>query len=427
MLALLPAGLARDVPRHEEEPAPRPCSGCAVRRGAHLTHWGFLNFVGAHRPLRDGGRASRCCSSTPTRGARRRARRHARRALLHAHLPLPVRARAASSARPSSCTPRRGGSGRSSRRSCPPLALFAAVARRAPRGRRRARWARLAFRVERLAELVPATSEAASSIPPRRGDRRELPARGVVALVSLLAFAVRVACPGVARRATPGARASRSSRSAAPGVSLCCSSCCRWRSGLWWYVYPREAIAAGVPRCSALFPDLPRRPPAPLRRSSARSRSARSACRTRSPRATRLRPGDGRFPAITRRSRRRRKLLYLVFDHGGSTSTTTPFIHLPAYVQAEKGGWLSFHFAGSARRRSVYRRRPPGAVVPPPFPTRWEWTPQLFRVNEHGPFFDWFLVRSRTSPAAIFQADPTIVPVEHTGTWWLYRRDRSPQ
>jgi hypothetical protein len=66
------------------------------------------------------------------------------------------------------------------------------------------------------------------------------------------------------------------------------------------------------------------------------------------------------------------------------------------------------------------------AVVAPPVPLRWEWTPHKFRVAEHGAFFDWFLVRSEPSPDALFRDDATIVRVAHEGTWWLYKRDLSP-
>jgi hypothetical protein len=68
----------------------------------------------------------------------------------------------------------------------------------------------------------------------------------------------------------------------------------------------------------------------------------------------------------------------------------------------------------------------PAAVVPPPVPLRWEWTPHLFRVEKHGSFFDWFLVRSSNSPDGVFRGDPSIHRVAHEGKWWLYARDQRP-
>ncbi|MFO0758117.1 MAG: hypothetical protein U0359_16595 [Byssovorax sp.] len=192
--------------------------------------------------------------------------------------------------------------------------------------------------------------------------------------------------------------------------------------GLWWYVYPREATATCF-LAFGLFPDLPRaiwlRAPLVL----ALAAEALGVGQVVLKNYRKFDQATEDFHAITRPIPLGPRLLYLVFDHGGSTRTTTPFIHLPAYVQAERGGWLSFHFAiwGSSPLRF---RSPdePGAVVPPPVVSRWEWKPQVFDLKKQGPFFDWFLVRRPSSPDGIFAADPTIKRVDHVGTWWLYRR-----
>jgi hypothetical protein len=132
------------------------------------------------------------------------------------------------------------------------------------------------------------------------------------------------------------------------------------------------------------------------------------------------------FHKITRQIPLAPKLMYLVFDYSGSTRPNT-FIHLPAYVQAERGGWLSFHFASWGTSPMKYRSpKDQGAIVPPPVTHRWEWLPNLFNVHRHGKFFDWFLVRSANSPDRLFAADPTIEQVEQVGTWWLYRRTQAP-
>src|SRR5262249_18427938 len=100
------------------------------------------------------------------------------------------------------------------------------------------------------------------------------------------------------------------------------------------------------------------------------------------------------FEAIVKEIPRAPKLVYLVFEHDGSTRTVSPYMHMPAYVQAEKGGWLAFHFAIWGASPLQYRPRDePGAVIPPPMPYRFEWRPESFVMREHGPFFDWFLVR----------------------------------
>ena len=116
------------------------------------------------------------------------------------------------------------------------------------------------------------------------------------------------------------------------------------------------------------------------------------------------------------------KLLYLVFNHDGTARHNTPFIHLPAWIQAEKGGALSFQFVGWNFYPIRYRNDP--LNVPPPVPDRWEWTPGRYRHETNGAWFNEFLIRSHRDPAYLFARDPSVVPVAQTGTWWLYRRKR---
>jgi hypothetical protein len=194
--------------------------------------------------------------------------------------------------------------------------------------------------------------------------------------------------------------------------------------GLWWYVFPREATAAVFIAFGA-FPNLPR--PlwlrAPLAGAIAWGALGITSVVVKNYAVFDKATED--FHAITRQIPRGPRLLYLVFEHQGSTRTTTPFLHLPAYVQAEQGGWLSFHFAVWGASPIQYRSpSEPGAVVPPNTPLRWEWTPQVFSLRRQGAFFDWFLVRRTAPPDALFQEDPTIERVDHVGTWWLYRRRR---
>ncbi len=196
--------------------------------------------------------------------------------------------------------------------------------------------------------------------------------------------------------------------------------------GVWWYVYPREATAAAF-LILGVFPDLPRSIwlKAPL--TLALAVAALDIAQVVNRNYAKFDQATQDFQAITRQIPVGPKLLYLVFDHGGSTRTTTPFIHLPAYVQAERGGWLSFHFAVWGASPVQYRSPDePGAVVPPPVMTRWEWKPQVFDLKKQGAFFDWFLVRQGRSSDYIFSADPTIERVDHQGSWWLYRRRQRP-
>lgn len=192
--------------------------------------------------------------------------------------------------------------------------------------------------------------------------------------------------------------------------------------GIWWYVFPRE-ITAAVYLLPALLPDLPRRTwahlgfvvwtavaIAPLGELVADAHREFSTTTVH-------------FREIIRELPKAPKLLYLVYDHEGSRARMSPYVHLPAYVQAERGGWLSFHFAELGAYPMRYRdAADPNAVIPPETPLRWEWTPQQFQLDEHGDFFDWFLVRRVGSPDALFVSDPSIARVAHFENWWLYHR-----
>lgn len=197
-------------------------------------------------------------------------------------------------------------------------------------------------------------------------------------------------------------------------------------AGLWWYIYPREAIATAL-LALGFLPDLPRmgvlRIPIVLLLASGPLDLTRSV-------SANYRDFDRAtedFHQISRKIPVGPKLMYLIFDHSGTKKKNTPFIHLPAYIQAEKGGWLGFHFSMFGASPLLYRNpKEPGAVVPPPVPLRWEWTPQRFRVLENGRFFNWFLVRNVTSPTHLFRPDGAIELVDHIGSWWLYRRIEMP-
>lgn len=197
------------------------------------------------------------------------------------------------------------------------------------------------------------------------------------------------------------------------------------RIGLWWYVYPREV----TPALFILFAVVPDMPRSGLARLALSLSLALFAGRMGYHVAVQYHAFDrstADFQAVVAEIPKAPRLAYLIFNHEGSTRTVTPFIHLPAWVQAEKGGALSFHFIGWNQNPVAYREGSPH--VPPPVPEHWEWRPTWFDVRRHGTWFDWFLVRRYADPASIFAADPTIELVAHQDTWWLYRRTRpAPQ
>lgn len=230
------------------------------------------------------------------------------------------------------------------------------------------------------------------------------------------------------------ARRDRRFRLGAALVPLGCAAACflsfftlPMQIGVWWYVYPREIVAAAALSLACL-PDLPRLGVFRLGAVVALVLPALGMERVVTRNHAQFDRATRDFDAVVAKIPPAPKLLYLVFDHGGSTRTVTPFIHLPAYVQATRGGWLSFHFAVFGASPLRYRdRREPGAVIPPEMMTRWEWRPDAFRMEEHGEFFDWFLVRRAGDPRGVFDGDPRVELVAHEGTWWLFhKRAASP-
>ena len=188
--------------------------------------------------------------------------------------------------------------------------------------------------------------------------------------------------------------------------------------GTWWYIFPREALGAAF-ILVAVVPDLPSRSWMRLGAVTAIAVASGSMGYLVARQWHDFEQLTWDFREIVAQVPRAPKLFYLVYDHSGTDRTRSPFTHLPAWVQAEKGGWLDFHFAMWGTYPVRYRK---GGVVPPPVPIEWEFTPQYFRVKKQGAWFNTFLVRHRIDPHQLFDADPGIHLVAQRGTWWLYRR-----
>lgn len=190
--------------------------------------------------------------------------------------------------------------------------------------------------------------------------------------------------------------------------------------GVWWFVYPREIVTAAFIAVGA-FPDMPRQWWLKLPILGAMAYAVGPLAFFVASQFREFDVATADFRAVSTEVPPSPKLMYLVFDHSGSSRSTTPFIHLPAWIQAEKGGWLSWHFVSWDLHPIRYREHDPH--VPPPRPERWEWTPYLFDLKKDGAWFDTFLVRNRLDPSATFAGDSSIRLKSHQGTWWLYQRE----
>ena len=192
--------------------------------------------------------------------------------------------------------------------------------------------------------------------------------------------------------------------------------------GIWWYVYPREILAA-LFLAVGLSVDLPR---STIVRFAVLGAILAASVPQASLVAKQWADYDSStrdFEQITKALPPAPKLGYLVWDRHHPRFQSPTFIHLPAWVQAEKGGWLSFHFVEWNAWPIRYRKNSPD--VPPPTPLRFEWTPERFDLAQRGRFFDWFLVRRAGGPDPRFLRQPELKLVDHVGAWWLYHREES--
>lgn len=190
--------------------------------------------------------------------------------------------------------------------------------------------------------------------------------------------------------------------------------------GIWWYVYPREILAA-LFIAVGLAADLPR---AAILRYAVLLAIVAGAVPQASFVAKEWAAYDKNtrdFEKITQQLPPAPKLAYLVWDRHDSHYRSPTYIHLPAWVQAEKGGWLSFHFVEWNAWPIRYRKNSP--AVPPLTPPRFEWTPERFDLASRGRFFDFFLVRRNGGPDPRFARQPELKLVDHVGSWWLYHRE----
>jgi hypothetical protein len=246
---------------------------------------------------------------------------------------------------------------------------------------------------------------------------------GILVAVSIYS-AVIAARAARARGRVHASRRARRARVAAVaivGMFLCLYFAMPVDIGVWSLVYPREITAATLFALGAL-PGLPR---SPVLRAPALALLLLGVTLEERFIAARYAAFDALtkdFAAIIDELPPAPKLGYIMQDRSGAEGSTLPLLHLPAWAQAEHGGWLSFHFATWQATPLRFRTTPP-MDVPPSTPDGFETHPTLFDVGTRGKYFDWFLVRASKSPEARFAVDPTLHLVDHRGWWWLYHRE----
>jgi len=106
----------------------------------------------------------------------------------------------------------------------------------------------------------------------------------------------------------------------------------------------------------------------------------------------------GELDAALARTRPGGRLLGLNPDRGSEIVGLPAYLHSHAYYQARIGGLSYYSFAELPKSPVRFRK----GAEPPPFPPRFEWTPEAFEADRYGSYFDYFLVRTRPGlPATV--------------------------
>lgn len=118
------------------------------------------------------------------------------------------------------------------------------------------------------------------------------------------------------------------------------------------------------------------------------------------------------------------RLLGLIHDQASQVVPFATYLHAHQYYQARVGGMACFSFVEFPK--SPVQWAPDAA--PPPFPPRFEWTPQRYDHRVWGDSFDYWLVRHPPgrpppNPLRVSPADPTAPHVVfESSRWTLYAR-----
>jgi hypothetical protein len=116
------------------------------------------------------------------------------------------------------------------------------------------------------------------------------------------------------------------------------------------------------------------------------------------------------------------KLYFLCWDREGSVVRTHPYHHFHAYVQARRGGIISFSFPEMFWNIPVRLRSAAGV---PAADKRAEWRPRFYDYDDSGYFYDHVLVRTQPGAAGGVEtlAKFPYELVYSDPPWELYRRD----
>jgi len=116
------------------------------------------------------------------------------------------------------------------------------------------------------------------------------------------------------------------------------------------------------------------------------------------------------------------RMLGLIHDQRSEVVPFATYLHAHQYYQARVGGMAAFSFVEFPKSPVQWRRE----NAPPPFPPRFEWTPQRYDHTTWGDSFDYWLVRHApgrppVNPLRLRPNTPNAPePVFESSRWTLY-------
>ncbi len=139
---------------------------------------------------------------------------------------------------------------------------------------------------------------------------------------------------------------------------------------------------------------------------------------THADRARKFTEEAGPIREVLAQADRGKKLISLIYQPQSAVMKWPAFLHFGQYYTVERGGMANFSFANFPQSPVLF----PDEGGPPKVPPRFEWTPEVFTMAEHGFWYDYFLIRDANVNRNPFGAQRGNVElVVRKGPWALYR------
>jgi hypothetical protein len=127
----------------------------------------------------------------------------------------------------------------------------------------------------------------------------------------------------------------------------------------------------------------------------------------------------GPIREVVAQADRGKKLMALIYQPQSRVMKWPAFLHFGQYYTVERGGMANFSFANFPQSPVLF----PDQGGPPKVPPRFEWTPEVFSMQDQGYWYDYFLIRDENPNRNPFGAERNKVElVVRKGPWALWKQ-----